>query len=444
MTPTIFIGNSMSQVKDISVKMEKDLRLLLSYTSDPQTSYFSGRYANTRKYLIDKKGQFPTGLLYVVEDYLETMEIEHYKVDSRVRPAQSKNLFHINLEYKPYIDQETAVHNACAADRGTISMPTGTGKSITMALLISALQVRTLIVVPNLGLKKQLSEDFKRYFGKLDNITIENIDSPALATASNYDCLIIDEAHHVAAKTYRKLNSKVWTGIYYRFFFTATPFRSRNEEQLLMESIAGEIIFNLSYRDAVTNGYIVPVKAYYYELPKKVVNGRSWPEVYSELIVNNKYRNDIIAKELDSFRDKGLSVLCLVKEINHGMNIGKASEYTHAFIKGENEDNRERLLEFNLNHRTTLIGTTGVLGEGVDTKPAEFIIIAGLGKSKPAFMQAVGRGIRRYKNKASCKIMIFKDSSHKWTLAHFKAQVKYLREEYGVVPSKIDITKESE
>ena len=44
-------------------------------------------------------------------------------------------------------------------------------------------------------------------------------------------------------------------------------------------------------------------------------------------------------------------------------------------------------LEFNMGEIKTLIGTTGVVGEGVDTRPTEYVIIAGLGKSKPAFMQ---------------------------------------------------------
>ena len=86
-----------------------------------------------------------------------------------------------------------------------------------------------------------------------------------------------------------------------------------------------------------------------------------------------------------------------------------------------------------------LIGTTGVLGEGIDTRPAEWIIIAGLGKSKNQFMQNIGRGIRVYPGKKSCKVILFKDGSHKWTLKHFKEQCMILKEVYGIVPMRLEL-----
>jgi superfamily II DNA or RNA helicase len=54
-------------------------------------------------------------------------------------------------------------------------------------------------------------------------------------------------------------------------------------------------------------------------------------------------------------------------------------------------------------------------------------------------MQQCGRGFRRYEDKESCKIILIKDSSHKWTKQHFKAQCKILEEEYGVIPLKINV-----
>lgn len=348
---------------------------------------------------------------------------------------------------KPYQEQLEAAKIAAKAGRGVICMPTGFGKSVTMALLINEMQLKTLVVVPNLELKKQLRESFTRFFGDLSNITIENIGSPALKTATDYDCLIIDEAHHAAAKTYRDLNKNQWKGIYYRFFFTATPFRSRDDEQLLYESVCGQVIYRVEHSVAVDKGYIVPIEAYYYELPtiKPKGNQFNWHSMYSELVVNNEFRNKLIADVIVNLESWGLSTLCLVKEIKHGEELKRLTGLTHkdnkevAFASGVEENTRILILEFTLRERNALIGTTGVLGEGVDTKPAEYIIIAGLGKSKNAFMQQVGRGFRRYEGKESCKVLLFKDKSHKWTLDHFKKQCKYLKDEYGVVPTKLEL-----
>lgn len=338
---------------------------------------------------------------------------------------------------KPYPQQITSAKILAKLERGCVSAPTGFGKSIMMALLVTELQVKTLVVVPSVELKSQLRATFKSIFGSLDNITVENIDSKNLQKQGDYGLLIIDEAHHVAAATYRRLNKTFWNNIYYRAFYTATPFRSRDEERLLYESIAGPLAYKITYKEAVDLGAIVPVEAYYVDLPKREVKGYTWAQVYSELVVNNHHRNKLISDLLLKLKESGASTLCLVKEIAHGEQLAASSGIL--FANGLADNTRELILEFALDERKALIGTTGILGEGVDTKPAEYVIIAGLGRAKGQFMQQIGRGLRRYPRKDSCKIIIFKDRSHKWTLKHFREQCKILREEYGVEPVKLNI-----
>lgn len=429
----------MCKVEGVSVPQLEELRKILSYTLDPVKAHFGGFRSQGRRYLISKRGEFATGLLPIAEGHFKRHDIVYTRIDTRIPPETGLGRAPLPLVGPtPYPEQREAALAAVARIRGTLCAPTGLGKSVIAAMIFSMLQVRTLIIVPTLELKRQLSESFKGFFGALDNVTIENIDSTTLKDAKDYDCLIIDEAHHVAARTYQKLNLKTWGNIYYRFFLTATPFRAKDEEQLLFEAIAGQVIYRIEYQTAVDKGYIVPLEAYYIELPKIKVKGDTWAAVYSELVVNNKYRNRRIAELIDSFKESNISALCLVKEIAHGVNVGKESVHIHAFANGVSEHTREYILEFNLKYRHTLIGTTGVLGEGVDTKPAEYVIIAGLGKSKNSIMQQIGRGFRTYPGKESCKIIIFLDKSHRWAESHFKAQVKILKEEYGVKPVKLD------
>lgn len=432
----LIIDNSTCIINGLSLDQYKSLRELLSYSINPQASYFSGSF-NNKRYLLTKRNEFPSGLLPRVMQWLVDGSLKYSSNDRRTRPEAIVGLHNLSLPITPYPDQLEAVKWALRANRSIIQMPTGSGKSITAALLIQALQVRTLVVVPNLELKRQLSADFTKYFGNLDNIVIENIDSTSLTKHTDFDCLIIDEAHHSAAKTYRKLNARQWKGIYHRYCFTATPFRSQEEERLLMESITGILAYKLPYLDAVERGYIVPVQAYYIEVPKTNVEGYSWAEVYNELVINNTARNEIIAAILLTFHANKVPTLCLVKEIAHG---GKLSDLTGAaFAHGQGEDRDILIPGFNSGKLNTIIGTNGVLGEGVDTKPAEIVIIAGLGKSKPAFMQQVGRGVRRYGSKESCKVILFKDMSHKWTKAHYKEQCKILLDEYGVIPVELKV-----
>jgi superfamily II DNA or RNA helicase len=306
--------------------------------------------------------------------------------------------------------------------------------------MIEKLQVPTLVIVPSLELKRQLKESLTRAFGSLKNIRVENIDSlDPNKVEDKVDCVIIDEFHHSAASSYRTLNKKALSKVYYKFGLTATAFRSQEHERLLLESVLSKKIFEITYEQAVKNKFIVPLEAYYIDLPLHRIKGnpKSWPSMYNELVVNNELRNGIIRKLLVQLKNNNKSTLCLVKEIKHGENI--QSETGIQFVHGEFEDTPEHIDNFNKGLVMGLIGTTGVIGEGVNTKPCEYVIIAGLGKSRNALMQQFGRAFRTHPGKESAKVIIFNDPSHIWTKKHFREQVKILKEEYGVKPIKIEL-----
>lgn len=435
------IDNSICVIEGYTQAQFKELRDLLSYSDDPKAKFYAGHRFSAKKFLITKRGEFPTGLLYLVQDWAKVKKLNIDVKDVRVKPAKVKKPFVLNLPHSPYPEQEKAAYICETKTRGIVCAPTGVGKSVIAALIIAKLQVRTLIVVPSLNLKEQLTSGLAEAFGAKTvgglgyPIAVENVDALDPLERVKYDCVIIDEFHHSGAKTYRKLNTKAWAGVYYKLGLTATPFRSQDHERLLLESVLSEVIYRVDYQTAVSKGYIVPMEAYYYELPKQATEAHTWAQVYKELVVNNAERNALISDILINLKESGASTLCLVKEIEHGKAIEDLSQTP--FANGMDGNSEPLIKNFNRGGQC-LTGTTGVLGEGVDTKPAEFIIIAGLGKSKNAFMQQVGRGFRRYKNKSSCKIILFLDRSHKFTLRHFKEQVKILKEEYGVIPVKLE------
>jgi superfamily II DNA or RNA helicase len=193
----------------------------------------------------------------------------------------------------------------------------------------------------------------------------------------------------------------------------------------------------LTYKEAVANSYIVPVEAFSIGVTKKENDCYSWSQVYSQLVVHNDARNKLIGALLERLDSLALPTLCLIKEIAHGSLLSGLTGIP--FANGQDDESRDYIRQFNNGGIKALIGTVGVLGEGIDTRPAEYIIIAGLGKAKSAFMQNVGRGLRKYPGKDSAKVIIFKDSSHKFTLRHYKAQEKILLDEFGITPVKLDI-----
>lgn len=429
---TITRGNSYSKLNGLNRDQEKAVSKALSYTVGGSSAFFGRDYARQTS-LLSKTGEFPSGLLIRV-----LMELVKYGVtidDTRFKPLQSPH--HMVLSGKAYPWQDLAVETAIRTESGIITAPTGTGKSRCMAMLIAKLGMKTLVVVPSLEIRRQLQQTFKEF--RLKNVRVENIDSTTLNHFKDFDCLIIDEAHHTASKTYRKLNKKMWNGIYYRFFFTATPFRNDSEEQLLFESIAGRIIYKLDYIEAIEKGYIVPVEAYYLDIPKQATDAVSYREVYNELVVNHSLRNETIAELLLTLNSVEKSTLCLVREVKHGQILSGITGLP--FVSGIDDDSRDYIRQFNSGEIKVLIGTTGILGEGIDTKPCEYVVIAGLGKAKSQLMQQVGRGVRTFPGKESAKIILIQDRSHKFLSRHFKAQSAILQEEYGVLPVKLGVNK---
>lgn len=439
-SPTITVGNSICSIQGITAEQYNDLRQILSYT---ENGYFSG-FGPRKKVLIDRKGAFPTGLLYLVERYFTNMPTPILTtIDNRIVPSKVE-FPAFDCSHTPYPEQTAAARAAANEHRGIIVAPTGVGKSVMAGLIIDQLHVPTLVVVPSINLKDQLIDRFKQFFGKLsvgeyaDNrlITVENVDALNLNQTRKFDCVIIDEFHHAAAKTYRELNKKIWCNTYYKFGLTATPFRSKDEEQILMESVLSKVIYEIPYTIAVEKKYIVPMQAFYANVPKQKLkcNEDNWSSVYSAYIVNNAVRNRICMDFIKELYTNNISTLVLVKQIDHGHNlVGNliTEGFDIPFAKGDNDDNTGLIADFVNKKFPVLIGT-GVIGEGVDTTACEYVILLGGGKSRNQLMQAVGRGFRNYPGKTGCKIIMFKDPSHKWLKKHFSTCVKTLKEEYGI------------
>ncbi len=165
----------------------------------------------------------------------------------------------------------------------TVVMPTGTGKTETMiALLVAAQPERLLVIVPSDVLRTQIAQKFET-FGVLQQYGVINpnalrpvvgqlkqafpspetakefcencnviVATPSALFASASDAmsevlascshLVVDEAHHVEANTWRKLRDAFSEKPVLQF--TATPFREDGRR------IAGQIIYAFPLRQA--------------------------------------------------------------------------------------------------------------------------------------------------------------------------------------------------
>lgn len=93
----LLINNSVCHLTGLTLEQFKAIRSLLSYSVNSQTAYYSNA-VNTRRYLLGKKGDFPTGLLYIVLDYLKQHSQPVEIIDRRIVPLPQEGLFTLKLE----------------------------------------------------------------------------------------------------------------------------------------------------------------------------------------------------------------------------------------------------------------------------------------------------------------------------------------------------------
>ena len=204
---------------------------------------------------------------------------------------------HIDGLRPPQIGAIYAVqsHWTINVDPATVVLPTGVGKTETMlALLVVERCPRLLVVVPTDALRTQIAEKFLT-LGLLKTAALQVVseqaqypvvgilnkrpaDAPQVASffrkcnvivatmqlasqctpevmqrmAGLCPCLFIDEAHHVAAPTW-----KAFKGVFAKnriIQFTATPFRNDDEP------IGGKRIFTFSLRHAQEQNYFKQIQ----------------------------------------------------------------------------------------------------------------------------------------------------------------------------------------
>ena len=128
----------------------------------------------------------------------------------------------------------TRVHQAWNQHRSVmVQMPTGTGKTHVLASIVSAFSGRVLIVAHRIELIEQINaivDVFRSFAPTQDDIggriRVESIQTVSRRIDSfdfQPDLIIIDEAHHALAKTYRILWEK-WPEAKF-LGLTATPCR---------------------------------------------------------------------------------------------------------------------------------------------------------------------------------------------------------------------------
>lgn len=220
------------------------------------------------------------------------------------------------------------------------------------------------------------------------------------------DYIIIDEAHHAAAPTYRKIldyfeGAKI-------FGFTATP---RRGDGAGLDCVFERIIYEKNIHWAIQNGFLTPIECKQSKLKYRLgeVQVREYDFDQKQLAEAMSGTALGVAEAYEKYaRRQTVIFAASVHEVNEIVKAinRKSSKKIAAGITATTK-NRQGLLDaFELGAIKVLVNY-GVLTEGVDLPCIETVIMARpiSRKNISLYAQCVGRGLRPYPGKESCLVV---------------------------------------
>jgi superfamily II DNA or RNA helicase len=305
-------------------------------------------------------------------------------------------------------DAVSRILNKQIPNRATLVMATGAGKTIMSAMIAAALGLNTVFYTYSTELLDQTAAVYEELFnqpigkvgGKYFEIqpvtvaTVQTVNSclekqderwQALsAYLDTVDLMFIDEGHMLGAETIFAVAQA--TNSYYSYALTATPCRDDGKE-ILIEAGTGLVYKIISDQELEEQGYILPVEVHFIPIKQPPYQTKRYPTQYKKHIVNNNYRNQIIA----SLVQDNKQTIILVKELQHGEKLSQLTGIP--FIHGTSKQRRDILNLFR-NKEIPAIIASSILKQGVDIPEAEVLILAHGGVSSVELLQKIGR-VRR-------------------------------------------------
>ncbi|MCG3663573.1 DEAD/DEAH box helicase [Aliarcobacter butzleri] len=317
-------------------------------------------------------------------------------------------------------------------NKALIIAATGTGKTYLSAFDVKNFKAKTMLFLvhrENILIKaKQSFEEilpqinsFGLYTGnkKEQNknylfSTIQTMSSNFLEFSQDFfDYIIIDEAHHVASPSYKKILD------YFKpkFLLGLTATSNRMDGNSIYEVFDENIALDIRLNEALEHNLIVPF--HYYGISDiQSIDYENVDlikiDVLAKLLSVNK-RVDFIIDKMNFYSNSGnkrkVLGFCVSKEHSNFM----SEEFNKKGINSitltsedsisKREDSIKRLE--NENDSLEVIFTVDIFNEGIDIPSINMVLFLRPTNSPIVFVQQLGRGLRKYKNKEFLTVLDF-------------------------------------
>lgn len=339
----------------------------------------------------------------------------------------------INKKYIPRDYQRIGAEEALINGRGIIEFATGSGKTLTLFLVINYIinkvaNPKIMVVVPNKGLLIQFYNDFidyglkaeqlGKYFGTEKDSTKPITIGTWQSLRKNEEYLmnvthaLCDEVHHSKAVEVKNLLNNC---INAPFRLGCTGSLPDGEcDKLTIKGCFGKVVkqvksHKLIHEDKVLSPIqITQVK---YSYPVRLRNScRNSYMLEKRIIQNYKPRRDLVKKIISKHKPKD-NILILFDVIESGKDYHqylqkKFPKREFFYVSGEIDVEEREFIRQEANKRggVVILGSVGTLSTGININRLHSIIFLAMGKSKIRLLQSIGRALRLHKTKVGAHI----------------------------------------
>jgi superfamily II DNA or RNA helicase len=353
----------------------------------------------------------------------------------------------------------------------TIQMATGAGKSYIAGYLAKLLAERgyhVYLTAMQLDLVYQLREFAERWGAPMDKVhavTVQTLyrrltgrsvaeetedeedkeaasayadesdmaeDEFSIFTGEKKVAIIMDEAHHVPARTVKEVMSVAGGGWALRVGLTATPWRN-DDRDLEIYAYAGTVVEpRITSSFLIEYGFAVPVEIRVVKAPRCLSERASGAEGWAKelkVLVECEARNKLI---VDLALKAEKPALVITNRVKHAELLGKMLRETGlrvavvtGAVKGEV---RKKIYDDLRAGRIEVLVATTLADEGLDLPPLRTLIIAVGGRSKTRTLQRIGRLVRPYPGKKTAVAYELEDPVG-FAKAHLQERLKLYKTE---------------
>ena len=350
---------------------------------------------------------------------------------------QTENIFNENIAsslIKPNIIQSDALEilkteRSLGLTKGLVVLATGLGKTFLSAMDAKQFNANKVLfvahreeilkqslnsysrIMPNksCGLYQGSNKDTESDFIFASIQTLGRVENLKQFNPEHFDYIVVDEFHHVGAKSYKNLVSyfkpKFFLGL------TATPNRSDNID--ILQYCGNNEIYRKDLIDGIDLDLLCNFDYYgihdkYVDYTRITWRNKKFDADELDAEFNSDDRTSYIYDKWFNLRQSRTLAFCSsIKHCEYMSTYFDAQGHKSLALHSKSSISRENAIKQLKSGEVEILFTVDLFNEGVDIPEIDTLLMARPTESKIIFIQQLGRGLRLHSNKNIVKVIDF-------------------------------------